>query len=137
MQRNADQALQSGAPLQSDTLALIGSEVAAISEIRILPGHLDAVRKAVDSVRAATLKDPGCLVFFATTKEDDSSTIILFEVFRSQSAFAQHGAAEATQRFLAELRGRVERDEPAVTRLQQTPGPFSSSFQRSNTPPRD
>lgn len=96
------------------------AEIAAISEIKVLPGQDTAVQKAVADVRAMTLEDPGCLEFYASAKENDPSTIVLFEVFRSQTAFSRHGDAPATKQFLAALKGKVEGGAPFVTLLQRT-----------------
>jgi Antibiotic biosynthesis monooxygenase len=64
-----------------------GTEVSAISELHVIPGHEAAVRQAVQQVQEATLKDPGCAYFFVTARRDELSTIVLFEEFRSEEAF--------------------------------------------------
>lgn len=78
-----------------------GSEVSAISELRVIPGHEAAVWQAVQQVREATLKDPGCTYFFVTERRDDPSTIVLFEEFRSEAAFQKHVHARPTVQFLS------------------------------------
>jgi quinol monooxygenase YgiN/catechol 2,3-dioxygenase-like lactoylglutathione lyase family enzyme len=105
---------------------LTGTEIGAISEITILPGHEPEVRSAVEDVRSATLKDPGCLTFFITEKQDAPSTIVLFETFGSQDDFERHVRAPATKEFLAKLKGRVEGDTSRVTMLRPSAGPVTA-----------
>src|SRR5438309_2495013 len=97
--------LAMGMPFPRDLRAqqVTAPGVAAISELRVLPGHERDVERAVEQVREATLKDPGCAYFFVTTRQGDSTTIFLFEEFRSSAAFQKHveaarrGAATGTQ----------------------------------------
>ena len=73
--------LAMGMPFPRDLRAqqVTAPGVAAISELRVLPGHERDVERAVEQVREATLKDPGCAYSFVTTLQGDSTTIFLFE----------------------------------------------------------
>jgi catechol 2,3-dioxygenase-like lactoylglutathione lyase family enzyme/quinol monooxygenase YgiN len=112
-----------------------GSEVSAISELHVIPGHEASVWQAVQQVREATLKDPGCAYFFATVRRDDPSTTLLFEQFRSEAAFRKHVHAEPTVQFLASLQGKVQGDRPVVTLLRQSTGPVSASTADAHSAP--
>jgi quinol monooxygenase YgiN/catechol 2,3-dioxygenase-like lactoylglutathione lyase family enzyme len=116
---------------------LTGTEIGAISEIAMLTGHEPEVRIAIEDVRSATLKDPGCLSFFITEKQDASSTVVLFEVFGSQDDFERHVRAPATREFLAKLKGRVEGDGPRVTRLRPLPGAVTVPKQTASSEQSD
>jgi catechol 2,3-dioxygenase-like lactoylglutathione lyase family enzyme len=68
------------------------------------------------------------LIFSFDINAAQPATIVLFEVFRSRAALAQHRDAPATKNFLSELKGRAAGDAPTVTLLQQMPGPLTAAF---------
>lgn len=76
-------------------------KLAIVATIEVVPGRMDEYLPLMMAHRARCLKDePGTLQFEVLRPGDDSSKLMLFEVYRDDAAFEAHlkGASMATLR---------------------------------------
>lgn len=86
-------------------------------EVPILPAYLDEVKVLCAATLVPTLAEPGCEAFYQTTKQNDLTTLVFFEVFVSQEAIDWHMDAPYTKAFFAGIQGKLA-GPPITTRLQ-------------------
>jgi quinol monooxygenase YgiN len=94
------------------------SKIVLLAEVSILPEFLQEVKALSAATLVPTLKEPGCEVFYQTSKKDDPNTLVFFEVFTSQEALDTHLQADYTKAFFAGLPGKVS-GKPVTTMLHQ------------------
>ena len=69
--------------------------MAVIAELRFDPQHREAMLDlAQRHVRNTLAAEPGCLRFELVTPRDDQGSLVFYELFESEAAFAAHGASE-------------------------------------------
>ncbi|MDJ1480866.1 putative quinol monooxygenase [Cytophagaceae bacterium DM2B3-1] len=88
------------------------------AEVSVLPDYLSEVKALAAATLLPTLKEPGCEAFYQTSKADDPTTLIFFEVFASREAFDIHMNASYTKEFFAGLQGKLA-GKPVSRTLQE------------------
>lgn len=94
------------------------SKVIVLAEVSILPQFLKEVKVLSAATLVPTRKEPGCEVFYQTSKKDDPDTLVFFEVFDSQHALDLHMQADYTKAFFAGIQGKVS-GIPSTTLLHE------------------
>jgi quinol monooxygenase YgiN len=82
-------------------------KVILLAEISILPEFLEEVKALSAATIKPTLEEPGCEVFYQTSKKDDPNTLVFFEVFVSPEALDFHMQADYTNAFFAGVQGKL------------------------------
>ncbi|WP_282636479.1 putative quinol monooxygenase [Sphingobacterium thalpophilum] len=85
---------------------IIAGKIAAITEITPKPGEEKAVLEAAKYIQKEASKEPGCLLFSLNTEKDNPGVVVLYEVFKDQTALDRHKKQAHTQHFLASLDGK-------------------------------
>jgi quinol monooxygenase YgiN len=93
-------------------------KIIMLAEVTALPKFLTEVTALAKAVLATTLQEPGCEIFVQTTKQEDPSTLVFFEVFASEAAHQWHLDQAYTQEFFMGLQGKIA-STPTMTLLQQ------------------
>ena len=73
--------------------------------IRIDPQNRAAADAAFEKMRAATLKEPGCIEYQAYADRNDAGVIFMFEKWESPEALAKHFQTPHMAEFGTALRG--------------------------------
>jgi len=85
-------------------------KVIMLIEAKIQPQHrvelIEAARQYLPLVRA----ELGVEAFYLTTQQDDSNTLVFYEVYKSQAAQDSHLQQDFTKKFLATLKGAQAAD---------------------------
>lgn len=87
-------------------------------EVPVKAECLDEVKALCAGTLIPTLAEPGCLAFYQTSKQDDPTTLVFFEVFASQEAFDQHLEAPYTRAFFTGIQSKLA-GKPVSTLLQE------------------
>ncbi|MFE2916814.1 putative quinol monooxygenase [Kitasatospora indigofera] len=90
-----------------------------LAEFTVKPGFEERVAALVADFARTVRSEPGNLAFDVYTKESDPRAYWIFEVYRSEAAFAEHIAAPHGGPFNTELVGMIEEDESILTFLTQ------------------
>jgi quinol monooxygenase YgiN len=91
-----------------------------LAEFTVKPGFEERVAALVADFAATVRAEPGNLVFDVFTKESDPRAYWIFEVYRSEAAFAEHIAAPHGGPFNTELVRMIEEDASVLTFLTPT-----------------
>lgn len=54
------------------------------------PEHRDHARATLESMRAASLAEPGCAFMYLTQPQDDPAVLVMLEMFTSTAAWREH-----------------------------------------------
>ena len=73
--------------------------------IKIDPARRAEGEEAFNKMRAATLKEPGCLEYQAYADRDDAGTLFMFEKWKDQAALDAHFVSPHMAEFGAALGG--------------------------------
>jgi autoinducer 2-degrading protein len=74
---------------------------ALIVEFEVRPEHLQRFNELVAiNARASVEKEPGCQQFDVLYQADEPNRVVLYEIYDSAAAFAEHMACEHTKTFL-------------------------------------
>jgi len=73
--------------------------------IQIDPARRDAAGEAFEKMRAATLKEEGCLAYQAYADRSDAGTLFMFEKWKDQAALDAHFTSPHMAEFGAALGG--------------------------------
>ena len=82
------------------------------------PEHYEELVALSAATLEKTLKEPGCIALYQTSKQSDPWTLIFFEVFRTEADHQIHLEAEYTKAFFAGVEGKLA-GTPKMTRLQE------------------
>ncbi|AKD53919.1 putative quinol monooxygenase [Spirosoma radiotolerans] len=93
-------------------------KISLLVEVRVKAEYLDEVKALCAATLIPTLTEPGCEVFYQTSKQGDPTMLVFFEVFVSKEAFDQHLEAPYTKAFFAGIQGKLA-DKPVSTLLQK------------------
>jgi quinol monooxygenase YgiN len=95
---------------QKERFDMANDKVIMLIEAKIKPERraelIEAARQYLPLVRA----EPGVEAFYLTARQDDSNTLVFYEVYRSQAAQDFHLRQDFTQKFLATLKGAQASD---------------------------
>ena len=81
------------------------SNVALVITLKLKPGKRDAFLPLIsENARASARDEPGCQTFDVILPEDSEDTVILYEVYDDDAAFAAHQQSPHYKKFF-ELRG--------------------------------
>lgn len=94
------------------------SKIIILAELPVKPEYLEEVKSFSAATLKPTLEEPGCEVFYQTTKADEPDTLVFFEVFASQEALDLHLSADYTKAFFAGIQDKAA-GKPKSTILQQ------------------
>lgn len=83
------------------------TKVILLAEVPVLPEFLEEIKALSAATLKPTLKEPGCEVFYQTSKKDDPNTLVFFEVFASSEALDFHMQADYTNAFFAGVQGKL------------------------------
>ena len=64
------------------------------------PGEAGAVLGLLRQVRAASIAEPGCLLFAVHRSLEDPGVFFLYEQYASEAAFASHAASDHVRRYV-------------------------------------
>ena len=67
------------------------------------PGRADEVRRALETVRAPTRREPGCIAFDCFASIRDADEFCIHSRWRDLAAFERHAALPHTVAFLAQM----------------------------------
>ena len=71
-------------------------------ELEIVPSELENFRAAIkENGQAAVREEPGCRQFNIASQKDESTRILLFEVYDNAEAFAAHQATPHFKKYAA------------------------------------
>ena len=77
------------------------SNVALIITIQLKPGIRDEFLPLInDNAQASVRDEPGCQTFNVIVPNDDDNTVILYEVYDDDAAFAAHQETPHYQKFI-------------------------------------
>ena len=95
---------------------------ALVVEFQVRPECLDRFHEAIAvNARASIAEEPGCRQFDVLYNTEDKCRVVLYEVYESEAAFADHKAARRTQTFLAAAKELVVKQ--SVQRLKRKLAP--------------
>lgn len=73
-----------------------------IVEFEVRPEHLQRFHELLAAnARDSVQKEPGCQQFDVLYQADEPNRVVLYEIYDSAAAFAEHMACEHTKTFLA------------------------------------
>ena len=84
----------------------------------VKPENLEEIKSLSAETLVPTLAEEGCEMFYQTSKKDDPSTLVFFEVFESKAAADWHREQGYTQKFFTGIEGKLS-GEPSLTVLEQ------------------
>ena len=85
-------------------------KLALIATIEVVKGQRDRLLPLLKAHGARSLKDePGTLQFEVLLPRDDDTKLLVYEVFRDDAAFEEHGNAASIARFRKETDGMFEK----------------------------
>lgn len=93
------------------------SKFIILAEVSIKQEYLEEVKALCALTLEPTLKEPGCEVFYQTSKAEDPSTLVFFEVFSSRQASDLHLEAPYTKAFFEGIKDKVA-GKPVTTVLK-------------------
>lgn len=94
------------------------AKIILLVEVPVIPAFLQEVKALSAATLAPTLLEPGCEVFYQTSKKDDPYTLVFFEVFTSKEAWEQHMQADYTKAFFAGVKDKFS-GKPVTTELNE------------------
>lgn len=94
------------------------SKIILLVEVPVKADSLEDVKALCARTLVPTLAEPGCEAFYQTSKPDDPTTLIFFEVFVSQQALDQHLEAPYTKAFFADIQDKLA-GKPRSTTLRR------------------
>jgi (4S)-4-hydroxy-5-phosphonooxypentane-2,3-dione isomerase len=95
---------------------------ALVVEFQVRPDCLDRFHEAIAvNARASIAEEPGCRQFDVLYNTEDKCRVVLYEIYDSEAAFAEHKAAQHTQTFLAAAKELVIKQ--SVQRLKRKLAP--------------
>src|SRR5436190_23495429 len=102
--------------------AAVGQEVQGqyvqIAEIEIDPAHLEDYKAAVrEHIEAAIRVEPGVLVLYSVSEEDNPTHIRVFEIYASTEAYSAHLEAPHFKKYKAATENMVK----SLKLVQTTP----------------
>jgi autoinducer 2-degrading protein len=68
-------------------------------EMEVIPGQIEAFKKAIEENSAASIKEPGCRQFHVVHLASDPNRVFLYEVYDDEAAFKAHRATEHFKKF--------------------------------------
>ena len=68
-------------------------------DMEIIPGQIEALKKAIEENSAASIKEPGCRQFHVVSLASDPNRVFLYEVYDDEAAFKAHRATEHFKKF--------------------------------------
>jgi len=83
------------------------SKIILLVEVPVKADSLEAVKSLCARTLVPTLAEPGCEAFYQTSKPDDPTILMFFEVFASQEAFDRHMEAPYTKAFFADIQDKL------------------------------
>ncbi len=93
------------------------SKIILLVEVPVKADSLEDVRALCARTLVPTLAESGCEAFYQTSKPDDPTTLVFFEVFVSQQALDLHLAALYTKAFFAGIQDKLA-GKPVSTPLR-------------------
>ncbi|MGB7949474.1 MAG: antibiotic biosynthesis monooxygenase [Candidatus Binatia bacterium] len=95
------------------------SKLAVIGTVVVQPGTRDEVLRAVLAHRERCLKEePGTLAFEVLVPSEDSTKLLVYELYADPASFAAHMAGKS----MAQLQSEVGSKVTSITGTQCTPG---------------
>ena len=99
---------------QKERFDMANDKVIMLIEAKIKPERraelIEAARQYLPLVRA----EPGVEAFYLTARQDDSNTLVFYEVYRSQAAQDFHLRQDFTRKFLATLKNAQAEDRVRI-----------------------
>lgn len=92
-------------------------KIILLVEVPVKADSLEDVKALCARTLVPTLAEPGCEAFYQTSRPDDPTTLVFFEVFVSQLALNQHLEAPYTKAFFAGIQDKLA-GKPISTTLQ-------------------
>ncbi len=68
-------------------------------DMEVIPGQIEAFRKAIEENSAASIKEPGCLQFHVVSSATDPNRIFLYEIYVNEAAYQFHRTTEHFKKF--------------------------------------
>jgi len=68
-------------------------------DMEVIPGQIEAFRKAIEENSAASIKEPGCRQFHVATSTTDPNHIFLYEIYDNEAAYQAHRTTEHFKKF--------------------------------------
>ena len=92
----------------NDLSQRIGPVLDLFATLRAKPGHAGEVRRALETVRARTRREPGCLAFDCYASIRDPDEFCMHSRWRDLAAFERHAELPHTVAFLAQMRDLLD-----------------------------
>ena len=82
--------------------------VSFVVRLKFAPQHRDEVAESLRLLTAESRKEPGCMTYVPHQLQDDPDTILIYEQYRDDAAFAAHReSAHFKTRFEAVLSPKI------------------------------
>ena len=93
------------------------TKTALLAYINILPGFEKEVKEAMITMAAETSKEPGSEQFIPYTLNDSPQTIVIYEIYKNDAAFALHKTLPHSKTFFEFVKGKIVDDKIEVVLL--------------------
>jgi (4S)-4-hydroxy-5-phosphonooxypentane-2,3-dione isomerase len=91
-------------------------------DVRVLPGQVEAFRRATELNAAASRREPGVVRFDVLADRDDPEHLVLVEVYRNVEAAAEHKQTDHYQRWRDGVAELMARPRTSVRYQNVSPG---------------